>query len=742
MACRTLGFIDYEVTLSGVCTNPGKLNIYIDEITPGVPTTGDTLFQLSNCTDPAPDGYYILDSNNPNDVYVVSGGSGNITSLDTCSTFSCRSLGAIEYSNTSINEVCNNPLSDAFSISESNFGVPNIGDTVFQVNDCITTASDGFYKLDINSPDNVYVVTGGDGEITSIESCVNQCPPISFNISITGETYCIGNNGSASVNNISGGTPPYTFTWSNSLFTGDTLTGLSSNSYIVTVTDASGCTQTESFFIPVSDVISITNITTSLADCFSCNGQTIINFIGGEPPYSIIGTNGQTGFTSSNTFTFTNLCAGFLGFQIIDNRGCSLNSNATVSSSAGFSIVSISSTNSTCSQGGSVSIQISAPAGLYTYTLTAQTTNNVSSVVTTSQSHTFTNLSSDTYNVGILGNDIDCFFTDTITILNEDSFSLDITTTESLCNINGGTALIEILSTDDSPVYPVDYIVTNQLTNNVVFNSLNTVLSAQTVTNLGSGTYEVSVIDNNGCELKQSFSISNLPGISMNLKKTDCVLGNDGKVFVYIFDGVAPFELEWDPNVTPVSPNPFGQDGLYLDNLSEGTYTLTVTDYSGCTSTQSVFIDCSKQTVSCYELFEVCDSEFETTVGNKRTIYSMLNETFNSASSGQTNCIIENAVFTTNIIVTGSTVYSALTDTFYTGYTLNDVPTDEQWVESIKTLLNPLINDGKISDYTIDLDTNRLSISSNCNLNPDPFSDVIFNLSLDIDININCVDNS
>jgi hypothetical protein len=405
-------------------------------------------------------------------------------------------------------------------------------------------------------------------------------------------------------------------------------------------------------------------------------------------------------------------------------------------------LVSITSTNSSCSQGGSVSVEISAPAGLFTYTLTAQTTSNVTTIVTSSQNYTFTGLSSGVYDVGILGNDTECFYTQPVTITNEDSFSLDLTISESLCNINGGSLIVEIIPSGTTPTYPVDYVLTNLSTNNVVFNSLNTVLSSQTITNLSSANYNITVTDNTGCQYSENFSITNIEGISVGLNKTDCISGNDGTVIVYVFNGNPPFTYSWNPAVTPVNPNPYGDVGLYLNNLSGGTYTLTITDSSGCTETQSVFINCENQIVNCYELFEVCDSDFNTTVGNKRSIQSMLNETFNEITSGQTNCILNSAVFTTNIIVTGSTIYSALTDTFYTGFTLNDIPTDEQWVESIEFLLNQLLEDGIISDYIIDLENNRLSISSNCNLNPDPLSDAIFNLSLDIDLDVSCVEPS
>ena len=80
-----------------------------------------------------------------------------------------------------------------------------------------------------------------------------------FNITTTAQldsavftNNCIfGNDGSASVS-IFDGTPPFTYNWSNNVplsQTGSTVSGLSGGSYTVTVVDASGCTNYQSFQI-------------------------------------------------------------------------------------------------------------------------------------------------------------------------------------------------------------------------------------------------------------------------------------------------------------------------------------------------------------------------------------------------------------------------------------------------------------------------------------------------------------
>ncbi|MGH2667420.1 T9SS type A sorting domain-containing protein, partial [Flavobacterium sp.] len=57
-----------------------------------------------------------------------------------------------------------------------------------------------------------------------------------------------GANGSATVT-VSGGTPGYTYSWAPTGGTAATATGLAAGTYTVTVTDANGCSDTESFTI-------------------------------------------------------------------------------------------------------------------------------------------------------------------------------------------------------------------------------------------------------------------------------------------------------------------------------------------------------------------------------------------------------------------------------------------------------------------------------------------------------------
>jgi gliding motility-associated-like protein len=123
---------------------------------------------------------------------------------------------------------------------------------------------------------------------------------------------CEGNFGTASVTVINGN-PPYNYSWSNSA-TSSNITGLTAGSYIVTVTDITGCFQTDSVIITQS-VITAT-ITTTNSDCNNVNGTATISAGGGSPPYTYLWSNSQTSLTA------TGLATGTYTVTVTDSEEC------------------------------------------------------------------------------------------------------------------------------------------------------------------------------------------------------------------------------------------------------------------------------------------------------------------------------------------------------------------------------------------------------------------------------------
>ena len=122
----------------------------------------------------------------------------------------------------------------------------------------------------------------------------------------------------------SGGSQPYTYSWSNQGTTA-LIDGLCAGSYNVTVTDANACEVTISGMVydststQTSDTSFVINVnTTNVSADGVCDGNMQTYITGNTAPYSFIHSNGET---SAN---ITNLCAGFYSVTVIDANGDSL----------------------------------------------------------------------------------------------------------------------------------------------------------------------------------------------------------------------------------------------------------------------------------------------------------------------------------------------------------------------------------------------------------------------------------
>ena len=143
-------------------------------------------------------------------------------------------------------------------------------------------------QVDTLIPAGNYIVTVTDfnGCIDSALFAVTQpSAPIALTL-IQTNVGCFGANTGALDLSVTGGTPAYTYLWSNA-FTSQDIQNLSIGNYGVIVTDANGCTDTILTTItqPISPLIVLPTITNS--PCFASNGGSIdLNVYGGTTPYT------------------------------------------------------------------------------------------------------------------------------------------------------------------------------------------------------------------------------------------------------------------------------------------------------------------------------------------------------------------------------------------------------------------------------------------------------------------------
>ncbi|PIQ14875.1 MAG: hypothetical protein COW67_11485, partial [Flavobacteriales bacterium CG18_big_fil_WC_8_21_14_2_50_32_9] len=135
--------------------------------------------------------------------------------------------------------------------------------------------------------------------------------------------------------NPTGGTLPYSFSWTGPggpYFT-QTVNSLCVGTYIVTVTDSNNnCVAVDSVTIVAPQPISITMSKTDMSCSGVCDGTATATINGGTLPYTIVWTSlpaGQVG-PGQGTASITSLCAGIYTINIVDANGCTANASIAV----------------------------------------------------------------------------------------------------------------------------------------------------------------------------------------------------------------------------------------------------------------------------------------------------------------------------------------------------------------------------------------------------------------------------
>ena len=100
------------------------------------------------------------------------------------------------------------------------------------------------------------------------------------------------NDGSVSVS-ASGGSPAYTYAWSPNVSNTSSATGLSSGSYSVVVTDATGCSASLSVIITQPPQLTVAAISTAANICAGTAVTLSANAVGGIPAYTFVWAPGN-----------------------------------------------------------------------------------------------------------------------------------------------------------------------------------------------------------------------------------------------------------------------------------------------------------------------------------------------------------------------------------------------------------------------------------------------------------------
>ena len=599
-----------------------------------------------------------------------------------------------------------------------NLGGPNTF-SLYDVDDTLLSVvitNDNPYTISGLSPNAYYVIIedgGGCSANTGTMVIDSSYGSLSINTDVINNSPCALRPNGEIYLTLYNEIPPVTVTWSTNVglqLNDYHLTALTNDTFIVTVTDGSGCEVTESVIVGLDDRLGIGEFSFTNPSCFVNDGTVSIELSGGSLPITYYTSNGDT-YTSGRTVTFTGLGSGAFSFTGVSSS-CNVSQTFNLQTANSFGIISSTNGFRDCSNNsGYISTTINGGGA----PLSASCTNTNGFISTQSNlpansTITFGSLTAGTYTISIIDSTSACTYTDTITLFQDLGFDFELTPTNTTCGINNGTCLVDITTTVTGQTF------TLTLSNGVTIRNLT---NDYTLPSIPQGTYGVTLTNNSGCSITKNFTVGGSNGVDFNLLDSGCL--PKGTLTAFINSGTPPYTLNWEGNVS-------GQTGFAVYNLDNGNYALTVTDSQGCFTRKTATIKCELREVTPYS-YNFGSGNF--VCGNDDTVgfLQMLNQTFVELTDGQSNCVMNLAYFYVDVEV-GTT---ATTIDLYTSTSLTDVPTNLQYAQLVQNYLNSL---GVFGSLIVDYESGRIVINSLCD-NPLLPSDAV-KISVRILMNVTC----
>jgi len=378
--------------------------------------------------------------------------------------------------------------------------------------------------------------------------------------SLTAATCSGGSNGVATANP-GEGIPPYTYLWNNNQANASAI-GLSAGTYSVTVTDFYGCTATAQTTITNAAAVGITANVTANNNCYGINtGSASTTTTHGVPPFTYTWNP-----SVSTNDTAVNLSAGT--YTVTVNDACSNSATApiTITAPSALGGGATPTANDLC-YGAAVGKCTALPTnGTTPYTYLWTDPNSQTTVEATG-------LTAGTYTVTITDA---CGATATAnTSITQPSAALSANTsfTPAGCNGYNGSATVTSVNGGLGAI-PYTY-------------SWNDASSQTTATasNLSASTYTVTVQDNNGCSATASVAVTQPPPPTAYPTSTGIVCNgyHTGTASTNPTGGTTPYTYLWSPNAS-------SQTTPTATGLSAGTYTISLSDLTGCTTSAPIIV--------------------------------------------------------------------------------------------------------------------------------------------------------
>ncbi|MFN6380166.1 MAG: T9SS type A sorting domain-containing protein [Flavobacteriales bacterium] len=497
----------------------------------------------------------------------------------------------------------------------------------------------------------VCTVTDANGCIASQSFTISEPSILVVSAAAQTNVSCNGgNNGAASVI-VSGGAGGYSFDWTGNP-NGDgtaSVSGLSAGNYVCTVTDANGCSASQSFEIsePSALVVSAAS-QTNVACNAGNNGAASVVVSGGAGDYTYDWTGNPDG---DGTASITGLIAGTYECTVTDANGCIASQSFTISEPIAPVTISGNPVEVLCFGGnnGAINVDISGGTAGYSFLWSnGEITEDISSLIAGEYILTVTDANGCSANEAFL--------------VNQPMAQLDavIGTIDVTC-FEGNDGSISVEAFGGTAPY--------------VYNWANIAANTADVSNLEAGLYELEIIDANGCDISRSVEINQPVNATSSMDVTSCdsySLNNEtyteSGIYTQILQNAAGCDSTLTLNLTILESTFSSMDVTVCDSYSlngetyteSGVYTQMLQNAAGCDSTLTLNLTILESTFSSMDV-TVCDS------------YSLNGETY--TESGMYTQMLQNAAgcdstLTLNLTILEST-FSSMDVTVCDSYSLN-----------------------------------------------------------------------
>jgi gliding motility-associated-like protein len=342
--------------------------------------------------------------------------------------------------------------------------------------------------------------------------------------------------------NITGGVFPYFYLWNNGATTQD-LFNIPAGIYTLTLTDANNCVTIFTHTITEPDSL-IASFSSTFASCNLSNGSATVTVQGGTLPYTYAWSAG------SQSQTQPGVTAGVYTVTVTDDKGCTLSNSVLVANPAAPQLINTAITHVNCygAANGAISYDIFSGTPPFNFIWSnGETTQNIGGLLTGNFAVTVTDSANCTSIVNFIVNQS--------TQIQAISNSINAN-----CGFSNGIAQIVSVSGGNPPY---SFVWSDGSTN-------------AAITNLFAGSYTASITDSVGCTISTIINVNNTDGPQISLidsSNVTCFGGNNGSVTIAISGGSAPYQISWTGTA---------KDSVFVDDLTAGQHTATVTDAAGC----------------------------------------------------------------------------------------------------------------------------------------------------------------